>query len=130
MSETVLVVDDHPLVLTTLACTLVHAGYRVLQAASGEEALTLASQSGETIHLLVCDLILPGIPGTELARKLAALHPQVRCLFITGLPHHPRVTAEVTAALLPKPFLPHVLIRRARELLSPHLRVMPATRAS
>jgi len=118
MSETVLVVDDHSLVLTTLVCTLVHAGFQVLSAASGEEALAVASKPGQSVHLLVCDLILPGMPGTELARRLASLHPQVRCLFITGLPNHPRITGEIEADLLPKPFLPHVLIRRARELLS------------
>src|SRR5262245_61503148 len=127
MPETVLVVDDHSLVLTTLVCTLLQAGFQVLSAGSGEEALAIASKPGQRIDLLVCDLILPGIPGTELARSISQLHPRMRCLFITGLPDHPRVTAEIVAALLPKPFLPHVLVDRAREILASHSCTMTAT---
>jgi two-component system, cell cycle sensor histidine kinase and response regulator CckA len=128
MAETVLVVDDHSLVLTTLVCTLLHGGFQVLSASSGEEALAIASQPGQPIHLLICDLILPGMQGSELARRISKLHPQMRCLFITGLPDHPRITDDITASLLAKPFLPHVLIRRAREALGIH-RVLSVTAA-
>jgi CheY-like chemotaxis protein len=119
--ETVLVVDDHSLVLTTLVKTLVRAGFDVLSALSGEEALEIASNMHRPIDLLVCDVILPGIQGTELARRLADVHPETRCLFISGLPDHPRITHDVATsgrALLPKPFLPQVLIRKAREVLA------------
>jgi len=129
MPETVLVVDDHPLVLTTLVCTLLHAGFQVLSASSGGEALAVASRPGQRIDLLVCDLILPDMPGTDLASRVSELHPHMRYLYITGLPDHPRVTEDIVAALLPKPFLPHVLVRRAHEILGTHPRTMTATAA-
>jgi CheY-like chemotaxis protein len=120
MSETVLVIDDHSLVLTTLVSTLDQAGFKVLAAASGEEAFEIASSTRYPIDLVICDVILPGITGPEIARRISEIHPETRCLFITGLPGHPRVASEITGSgktLLPKPFLPHVLIRRAREVL-------------
>ena len=80
MPETVLVVDDHSLVLTTLVCTLLHAGFQVLSASSGQEALTIASRPGQRIDLLVCDLILPDMPGTDLAHRVSELHPHMRYL--------------------------------------------------
>lgn len=120
MVETVLVVDDHALVLKTLVCTLTHAGYRVLGASSSEEALAIAADPAHRIDLLVCDLLLPGMPGTELARRIAMMQPDSRCLFITGMPDHGYLSAEIAldgAPLLAKPFLPHVLIQRSREVL-------------
>jgi CheY-like chemotaxis protein len=123
MPQTVLVVDDHSLVLTTLVCTLTHAGFRVLSASSGEEALEIASNPNRPIDLLVCDLILPGMPGTELARRITADRPGIRCLFITGLPNYPHIASIGSGeTLLPKPFLPHVLIGTARQVLAgkPH----------
>jgi two-component system, cell cycle sensor histidine kinase and response regulator CckA len=129
MSETVLVIDDHSLVLTTLVSTLSQAGFRVLAAASGEEALEIASNAHHPIDLMICDVILPGMPGTEIARRIAEIHPETRCLFITGLPDHPRILTEIAASgksLLPKPFLPHVLVRTAREILGIKSCVMTA----
>jgi len=128
--ETVLVVDDHSLVLNTLVNTLAHAGFRVLAASSGEEALQLASRTEGRIELAVCDVILPGMPGTELARRLTKIHPEIRCLFISGLPDHPGILQEIATtgqSLLPKPFLPHVLVRRAREILGVRQRIMTAS---
>jgi two-component system cell cycle sensor histidine kinase/response regulator CckA len=126
---TVLVVDDHSLVLTTLVKTLARAGFKVLSAASGEEALEIASNMHFRIDLLVCDVILPGMQGTELAQRFEDIHPETRCLFISGLPDHPRTYHDVAAsgqALLPKPFLPQALIRKAREVLAAELCVLAA----
>src|SRR6266480_4750447 len=95
MPETVLVVDDHSLVLTTLVKTLTREGFDVLAALSGEEALEIACRVRRPIDLLICDVILPGIQGTELARRLADVHPETRCLFISGLPDHPRIVDDV-----------------------------------
>ena len=129
MSETILVIDDHSLVLTTLVSTLNQAGFYVLAAASGEEALRIASTTGRCIDLVICDVILPGMSGTEITRRIAELHPRVRSLFITGLPGHPRVISEFSdrrKALLPKPFLPHVLVHKAREILGVRPSLMTA----
>ncbi|SRR5712692_1197156 len=121
MLETVLVVDDHSLVLTTLVYTLTRAGFEVLSAHSGEEALEIASNLDRPLDLLVCDVILPGMQGTEFARRLATVHPETRCLFISGLPDHPQISNDVATsghAMLPKPFLPQVLVRKARAVLA------------
>src|SRR3954467_5384728 len=95
MAETVLVVDDHSLVLTTLVKTLARAGFEVLSAASGEEALEIASNLHRRIDLLICDLLLPGMQGTEFALRLADVHPETRYLFISGLPDHLRITHDL-----------------------------------
>src|SRR3954447_1015209 len=65
MPDTVLIVDDHAMVLTTLVETLARAGFEVLPASSGEEALEIASNVHSRIDLLVCDILLPGMQGTE-----------------------------------------------------------------
>ena len=128
MAQTVLVVDDHSLVLTTLVCTLTRAGFQVLPAASGEEALEIASNPDRSIDLVICDVILPGMSGTELARRITASRPGARCLLITGLPNHPYITSDIDAgqALLPKPFLPHVLVGKAHEVLAAAPRAVAA----
>jgi two-component system cell cycle sensor histidine kinase/response regulator CckA len=129
-AQTILVVEDHALVRDTVIRTLMSAGYQVLSAASGEEALTLISATGHSIDLLVCDVLLPGISGTELARQIGGHCPGIRCLFISGLPEHPRVLREIVdygLNLLPKPFLPHALIGKVRELLGDRPRVLTAS---
>jgi DNA-binding NarL/FixJ family response regulator len=129
MSETVLVIDDHSLVLSTLVCTLTHAGFHVLSAASGEEAIEIAEKLGKPLDLMICDLILPGMPGTEIARCIGEIHPEARCLFITGLPGYPHVADETALsgqALLAKPFLPQVLVRKVREIMGSGPRVLTA----
>jgi DNA-binding NtrC family response regulator len=127
--QTILVVEDHSLVRNTLIRTLTHAGYHVLSAASGEDALAIAADLGQPIDLLLCDVLLPGIPGTELARSILGVRPGLSCLFISGMPDHPRVIREIVdrgLSLLPKPFLPHVLIERVHEILGGRPRFLTA----
>src|SRR5262249_9763175 len=100
-----------------------------LSAASGEEALTLVYATGPSIDLLVCDVLLPGIPGTELARQIGAHCPGILCLFISGLPEHPRVVREIVdygLVLLPTPFPPRASIGKVREFLGARPRVLTA----
>ncbi|MEW5984640.1 MAG: PAS domain S-box protein [Acidobacteriota bacterium] len=82
--ETVLVVEDEAAILRLTAIMLERLGYRVLTAASPAEALQFASTSGERIHLLVSDVVMPGMNGRDLADQLAANRPDLKRLFISG----------------------------------------------
>jgi two-component system cell cycle sensor histidine kinase/response regulator CckA len=118
--ETVLLVEDEASVRELLRGTLEGHGYRVMAAASGEQALERASVHRGPIHLLVSDVVMPGIGGPELASRLAPLHPELRVLHISGyaddaiLRHGVR---EGTTAFLQKPFTLEALARKMREVL-------------
>jgi two-component system, cell cycle response regulator CpdR len=78
----VLVVDDEPTLLDTVALALRRSGYEVLAAANGTEALQIATT--EHFGLLVTDLVMPDIDGVSLAQQLQQMHPGLPVLFITG----------------------------------------------
>ncbi|MGC8784731.1 MAG: PAS domain S-box protein [Armatimonadota bacterium] len=119
-NETVLVVEDNDAVREVAVAALQARGYRVLQAANGEEALELAQGLAEPVHLLLTDVIMPGLSGAVLAAKLREIQPQVKVLYTSGytenvIVHH-GVLVEGTA-FLPKPYRPAELARRVREVL-------------
>ncbi len=80
----VLIVDDEPTVLKFTRQVLERAGYEVLSAPGGDEALALCQQNKETISLVVTDVQMPGLDGRELARCLGRTHDKVPILFMTG----------------------------------------------
>ncbi|MET0385948.1 MAG: ATP-binding protein [Polyangiales bacterium] len=81
---TVLVVEDQPYVRRSLTHILEEAGYRVLAAESGEQALALARKRDGRIDLLVTDVIMPGVSGVELSRRLLGLYPELAVLLVSG----------------------------------------------
>jgi PAS domain S-box-containing protein len=81
---TVLVVEDQPQVRRSLTHILEEAGYNVLAAASSEEALSLARKLDGRIDLLVSDVIMPGVSGVELSRRLRGLYPDLAVLLVSG----------------------------------------------
>jgi two-component system, cell cycle sensor histidine kinase and response regulator CckA len=117
--ETVLVVEDEETLRRLLAQVLGTLGYFVLSAESGEEALRLAARRAEPIHLALTDVILPGIDGCEMARRLAGEHPETRTLFMSG--HNAeelvRHGVDPAARLLQKPFTPRELACELRAVL-------------
>ncbi|MCS6775337.1 MAG: ATP-binding protein [Chloroherpetonaceae bacterium] len=118
--ETVLVVEDDPNVRHIAVASLQTRGYTVLQASSGSEALQVASAYVGTIHLLVTDVIMPGMSGRQLADALAAARPGIRVLFTSGytdntIVHHGVLEAGVS--FLQKPYTPQALAARVRETL-------------
>ena len=83
-AQTVLVVDDTEVVRNAVARDLRSVGYAVLSASNATEALLLSDQHKGPIHLLVADVVMPGMNGREMARHLLRKRPNLRVLFMTG----------------------------------------------
>lgn len=120
--ETILVVEDEPAVLALVQRSLTVAGYSVLAAGTPDGALERASEHPGEIHLLVTDVIMPVMDGKELARRLAYLHPGVKCLFMSGytsdiIGRHG--VLEAGTRLIEKPFTADALTAAVREILGP-----------
>jgi PAS domain S-box-containing protein len=115
-SETVLLVEDETAVREVTRTVLDRLGYRVLAAASGDEALALAARHEGTLHLLLTDVVLPGPSGPEVAEALRARRPACRVLYMSGYPEN-LAAGLAGAAFLPKPFSPDALARKLREVL-------------
>ncbi len=125
----VLVVDDEPYVLSSVSQMLARAGFAVLRAASGNEALRVGLEHREPIHLLLADVLMPDMSGPSLADRFAVQHPETQRLFMAGLPDHPEVLEGIIAcgyAFLPKPFFPRVLVDKVREVLGSPARASAA----
>lgn len=119
-SERVLVVEDEAPVRRVIVRCLRNAGYTVLEAANGADALRkLASFDGQ-IELLVTDVVMPQVGGRELAAKAAERYPTLRVLYLSGytenaIVHHGVLDAGLV--FLQKPFSPDDLLRRVRDVL-------------
>ena len=83
-SETVLLVDDEEMILNIGEKILSSMGYTVLRALSGEQAIELYQKNGDTIDLVILDMIMPGIGGGETFDKLRTIDPHVRVLLSSG----------------------------------------------
>jgi PAS domain S-box-containing protein len=119
-SETVLVVEDDEMLLTLVEKVLKANGYTVLVAAHGGDAERVAAHHDGRIHLLMTDVVLPGLNGREVARRLEAVRRGIRVLYLSGytddaIVHHG--VLEQGVAFLQKPFSPAVLGRKVREVL-------------
>lgn len=119
-TETVLVAEDEAAVRGLIRIVLEGVGYRVIEARDGREALDIASRLNGTLHLLVSDIVMPGMNGRELAGSLRQVLPSVRVLFTSG--YTDSVLVDTTnlgpgATFLQKPFSPGALLAAVRELL-------------
>jgi CheY-like chemotaxis protein len=116
--ETVLVAEDEDAVREFAVESLQRHGYQVIAAPSGEEALKVAGTHDGTIHLLLTDVVMPGMNGPELAKRLKALRPGLRVVLMSGYAADV-VTADdlKDAALVAKPFSPASLTRAVRNAL-------------
>jgi len=119
-TETVLVVEDEPAVRGLTCRILRERGYAVLEASNGAEALDIARTHKGQIHLLITDVIMPGLSGRDLSRQIAASRPGIRTLFVSGytdnaIVHHGILDADV--AFLQKPFTVQSLCLKVREVL-------------
>jgi PAS domain S-box-containing protein len=119
-SESVLVVeDDHS--LRKLVCNILEKyGYQVQEAPNGEEALKVIAENEKPIHLLVTDVIMPGMGGRMLAERLQSQQPDIKVLFMSGymdqtISHQDLSAAELN--FIEKPFSPQKLANKIREIL-------------
>jgi PAS domain S-box-containing protein len=119
-TETVLVVEDEPAVLSLSQRALEAQGYLVLAAADPPAALRVVERHGGTIHLLLTDVVMPAMSGRELAERLVARRPGIRVLYMSGYPGDAVVQHGALpsgSAFLQKPFSPDGLARKVRDVL-------------
>jgi PAS domain S-box-containing protein len=120
VTETLLVVEDEEGVRHLTRMFLEQRGYRVLEARNGAEALELAAAHAGPIHLLVTDIVMPGMRGRELAEKLCSARPQAKVLYVSGYTDGSILeNGELGpgAAFLEKPFSSDALARKVRQVL-------------
>ncbi len=120
-TETLLIVEDEQAVRELAARILRDRGYRVLEAASGQEALQMAQEYMGTIQLVLTDVVMPGISGRNLVSRLEESRPTIKSLFVSGytdnaIVHHGILDSNV--AFLQKPFTVERIIRKVREVLN------------
>lgn len=116
--ETILLVEDDEGVRLLIRDELRKLGYRVFEAKNGLEACLVATQHLGRLQLLLTDVVMPGMSGTELARHLRVIKPELRLLFMSGYTDDTNVGAgDPRSAYLQKPFMPEALAKTIRELL-------------
>jgi len=119
-TETVLLVEDAPMIRRLARQVMTKAGYTVLEAGDGEQAMSAAVGHGDPIHVLVTDLIMPGLSGVDLAQRLASSRPETRVLYMSGYTDNAIVRNGLLAEgapFLQKPFTPEELLRKLRQVL-------------
>jgi len=119
-SETILLVEDEGSLRAIAREILEEEGYRVLEAAGANEAIEMARRHPEQIHLLVTDVVMPGMNGRALAESLVATRPELRVLYMSGytddvIAH--RGVLESGALVLEKPFTVQAFLARVRMAL-------------
>lgn len=120
-TESILLVEDQTQVRAIASRTLSAAGYEVKVAQDAAEALRLAQALEGTLHLLVTDVVMPGMNGIELSKRLRETRPAVQVLYTSGYSEMtiPREGLDGSPAFfLEKPFTPETLLRRVREALA------------
>jgi two-component system cell cycle sensor histidine kinase/response regulator CckA len=117
-SETVLLVEDEDSLRVLTRTLLEQNGYTVLEAHNGAEAIEVARRHREPIHLLMTDMVMPGMSGPEVAASLASIHPESRVVYISGYASFSRRgMLDSDAVLLQKPFTRDALLSKLREVL-------------
>jgi PAS domain S-box-containing protein len=118
--EIVLVVEDEDSVRNLAREVLCQAGYSVVEARCGEEAIRLSRERIDLLDLVITDIVMPRIGGREVAERLTALRPDLPVLYLSGYTDDAVLRRGVQveqAAFLAKPFTPGTLIRKVREVL-------------
>jgi two-component system cell cycle sensor histidine kinase/response regulator CckA len=119
--DTVLVVEDEPGLRKLLVRTLSRHGYQVLEAGTGKEGLAVVAQAGDTLRLVVSDVVMPTMNGPEMARRLQETRPDLKVLYMSGYAGEAMTRGGVLdehATLLGKPFTAHELLQKVREMLN------------
>jgi len=121
--ETVLVVEDDALLKDLAYKTLRKAGYRVLTAGDGQDALEIIHTFEDRIHVLLTDVVMPRMGGKELAKQARALRPEIKILYMSGYPAGVVSDPDIMgheADFIEKPISAEVLSRKLREIIDRH----------
>lgn len=110
----ILLVDDEPAIRSLIGMALVDAGYRVLQASNGNEALRVFDEHGQDIALVITDMRMPYVGGAELLAELQARRRTLKCLGMSGY----ALASDLTVPLLKKPFSRGDLLSKVQSILS------------
>jgi PAS domain S-box-containing protein len=127
--ETILLVEDESGVRAFVKMALQRFGYRVIEAHTAEAALALLKEYAGPVHLLLTDVVLPGMDGVQLARQVTRARPGVRVLFMSG---YARSLGSIPGGidpsihLLEKPFTGHALLEKTRQVLGVHAERSPS----
>lgn len=119
-SETILLVEDNRSVLNLAKRVLKQYGYNVLEAQDGEQALKVSEEHEGPIHLLLTDVVMPRMPGREVAGYLQPLRPEMKVIYMTGYTNGSIVYQGILdpgCVLIEKPFTPVGLAAKVREML-------------
>ena len=120
-SQTILVVEDEAALLQVTCRSLEEVGYAILAAQNPEEAIHISETHPGPIHLMVTDVILPGISGPQLASHLSPIRPEMKVLYVSGYTDDTIVghgVLEPGLAFLQKPFSPKTLARKVGEVIA------------
>jgi CheY-like chemotaxis protein len=112
--QTILIAEDEGGIRKMVSEVLRKAGYRVLAAGSGQDAVDVASRHAGDIDLLLTDIVMAGMGGADLYAWMKAERPNVRVLFISGVMSR----EPLEGAFLKKPFTPAELVEKVRQVLS------------
>jgi len=118
-TETILLVEDADALRELTRSLLAENGYTVLEAGRPEHAVEIAQGYSGPIHLLLTDMVMPGMNGRVLADRLASIRPEMRVVFMsgyTGFTHSGLIDSDLI--LLQKPFTKDILLRKLHEILS------------
>jgi CheY-like chemotaxis protein len=118
--ETILLVEDEEAILTMTALMLEHLGYTVITASNPIKALEIVTSYTQKIHLLMTDVVMPGMNGRDLSKKMYKHFPDMKCLFMSGytpnvIVHHGVLDDEMQ--FIQKPFSRQELSAKIREVL-------------
>jgi two-component system cell cycle sensor histidine kinase/response regulator CckA len=118
--ETILVVEDDELIRSCIVAPLTRAGYEVLSAGNGVEGARVFERHSEALDLLVTDISMPGMLGTDLARFARKIRPDIKVIFASGSIHLEETNPQTYiqgSVFLSKPFTIEELLRTVKEIL-------------
>jgi two-component system cell cycle sensor histidine kinase/response regulator CckA len=119
-SETILLVEDESMLRTSIREGLETNGYHVLEASNGDKAILISRRYSDPIHLVLTDVVMPGMNGRMVAEALALIHPEARILYMSGYTDDAVIRNSLfdeKTAFLQKPFTPRELACKVREIL-------------
>jgi PAS domain S-box-containing protein len=118
-AESILLVEDEDALRRVTASILSRSGYQVLEACNGTEALRVLEIHGNSVDLLLTDVVMPQMNGRQLSERVSALYPDIRVLYMSGYTDGILVgQLAAGASLLQKPFTPSVLTKKVRDALT------------